>query len=237
MIKLIYFKTDIKKVFGEPIIALLFIMPLFFPLLFKALLVYAVPIINNYIAFDIVPYHNYVLAMTLMLAPSMLGAVMGFTMLDDKDSHIVELMSVTPLGTSGYMMLKIIFVFIATFIATIYTYYVMNIFYIPPATLVYLALLLSLFGSTIGMVLFTIATDKVKGLTYTKALSLVMLFAFADLVPINAVRYVSMCIPTYWITQIMLKPQSLFVLVMSAAVHLLWFGGCFLLFGRLDRRK
>lgn len=237
MLKWIYIKTDVKKLYREPMMVLLFLTPLFMAVVFKLLVIFLVPFINNYISFDITLYHPYILSIALLTNPAILGTVMGFMMLDDKDGRIVELISVTPLGRSGYIILRLFFVFISVFFYTFYTYLIVGLVNIPIYNLLILTVLLSLYGSLIGIILFMIATDKVKGLTYMKSLNIIMLFAFADLINIQWIQNFSKAFPTYWITKIIMEPQSFTPLAMGTVVHLIWLAICLLWFSRMQKRS
>lgn len=222
MLKWIYFKSDLKRLYREPVMALLFMTPIIVTIVFKLMLLYLVPVINNYVMFDVTHYHPYILSFGLLMAPGILGIVMGFMIINDKDGNIVELMSVTPLGKNGHMIIRLTFVFAFTFIYTIFTYIVLGLYLISIGTLLFLTVLLSIYGSLIGMILFNIATDKVKGLTYAKALNIFMLFALGDLIPIPWIRALCSLFPPYWITRIIIN-QDLTSLVMGVIVHIIWF--------------
>lgn len=235
MFKWLYIKTDLKKLIREPMMALIFLFPLLLAVIFKLLLTFLVPWLSSLTGFDAVQNAPYILACALILNPGMLGVVMGFMMLDDKDNNITQLMSVTPLGLSGYIVMRLTFVFISTLIYTLYTYAVVGLHLIPIGTLLYLTLLLALYGSITGMILFSIATDKVKGLTYSKALNMLFVFALADLIHIPWVQVFASLFPTYWITKIITQPTDISVLGFGAAVHLIWFGFCLYHCRRMQR--
>ena len=237
MIKWIYFKTDFKRLLREPVMALLFLVPLLIPVLLQMVVEYLIPFAQAYVAFDITPYHSYFLSFTLIIVPSLLGIVMGFMLLDDKDGHIAELMSVTPLGINQYLAIRLGFVSAFTFVYVIYSYYIFGMMLIPFWTLLFLAVLLSVHGAALGLLLFLVADDKVKGLTYAKGLNLVILFAFADLLKLNWVRGLAMAFPPYWITRIIMHPGQVTALAAGAAAHLIWIVVLILFFKRsLGRR-
>lgn len=235
MFKCIYFKTDLKKLFREPIMALLFLFPLLLAIIFKLLLLFLVPWLSSLMEIDITQNVPYILSCILILSPGMLGVVMGFMMLDDKDGNITQLMSVTPLGLSGYIIMRLTFVFVSTFIYTLFTYAVLGMYLIPIAALLYITLLLSLYGSMIGMILFSVSTDKVKGLTYAKPLNLMFVFALANLIDIPWVQILASLFPTYWITKIISQPYNLSVLFFGGTVHLIWFMFCLYRYKHLQR--
>jgi hypothetical protein len=222
MLKWIYFKSDLKRLYREPVMALLFLTPIIVTVVFMLILSYIVPIINNYVVFDITNYYPYILAFGLLIAPGILGIVMGFMMIDDKDVHIVELKSVTRLGKNGHIIIRLTLIFIFTFIYTIFTYIVLGIYLISIGTLLFLTVLLSIYGSLIGMILSNIATDKVKGLTYAKALNILSLFALGDLVPVQWIRVMCRLFPTYWVTSIIMN-QDIKALLLGSVMHIIWF--------------
>ena len=222
MLKAIYIKSNLKQLFREPMMALLFAVPLMISPLFRLILTYLIPIINRWVEFDMAPYEIYVLVMALLLTPGMLGIVMGFMLLDDKDGKISQLLSITPLGRSGYLTMRLFFVVIGTIIYTFYTYALLGIYIISTPVLLYLSLLHSIFAATFALIFATVATDKVKGLTYAKGLNLILLFALTDLINETWLTNISYFIPTFWITKIALH-ASVGNILIGTVVHLLWF--------------
>ena len=222
MFKYINMKSEIKKIFREPIMALLFLAPILITVIFKLMFVLLVPFIQRYVSFDMALYQHYVLAFTMIMSSSLLSMVMGFMMIDDRDNKIVELMSVTPMGKSGYLFMRLSLVFMFVFIYSIYTYFFMGIYILPFGTLLYLSLLLCLYSAVMGLLLFSVASDKVSALTYAKGLNVVFLFAFVDLLNIKWLNILAAFFPPYWVTQIIADPQNIFALVMGAVVCLGW---------------
>jgi len=172
-------KADFQLIFREPILIIFMILPLFIISIVKLLITYGVPLLFQYTGFDLRPYYGYVLAMALLMAPLMLGTVCGFLMIDDRDARIFELMSVTPLGYPGYIIMRSLIPFSAAFIYTIIGYYLIDIYHVNLSLLIYTAFLNSLSGVFIGLFLFAFAGDKVKGVTYSKGLSMLNVLAAA----------------------------------------------------------
>lgn len=234
-LKFDYIKNDFKQLIREPMMLMLFIAPLLIFILFKLILILVVPFALTSVNFEFEKYFIYILAFVFVLTPGMLGIVTGFMMLDERDGKIAELMAVTPLGRSGYLFNRLSFAFVATLIYTFIGYYFVDIYEIPIYSLFLIAVLLGLFSSCIGILIFTISSDKVKGLTYAKGLNLVMLFCLADLLNEKWVTYLAMIFPTYWITEMLQHPKSLKVFCMALLVHGFWF--CLLLWNDHERSQ
>jgi fluoroquinolone transport system permease protein len=223
MIKAIYIKSDLKQLFREPMMALLFMLPLFMAPLFKLILTFLVPFMQRFIQFDIQDYYSYILSFMLLFVPGMLGVVMGFMLLDDKDGKTIELLSITPLGRKGYLTLRIGFVAFCSFIYTLYSYGVIGIYILNLFQLLYISLLLSIYSAIVGLLFINLATDKVKGLTYAKGLNILMFFVLADLLRLPWLTAIANLTPTYWVYMIIKTQSSLWSLMLGLVIHCIWF--------------
>jgi fluoroquinolone transport system permease protein len=215
-------KADLKLIFREPILILFMSLPLLIILIVKSFVVFGTPLLLQFASFDIAPYYGYLLALTLLMAPFMLGAVCGFLMIDDRDARLLELMSVTPLGYLGYIFMRALIPLSAAFVYTIIGYYVIAIVSIHFTLLVYIALLNSINGVLIAFFLFTFAEDKVKGIAYAKGLSMLNVLAVADLFNLPWLSFIGSLTPFYWVVRLINSPLTALNLFLAAVVHLTW---------------
>ncbi len=214
--------SDLKMIMRDPIMAMLFFIPVVIGILFKLLIHFLLPIALEYIEFAL-PLEPYLLSMTLMMTPYMLGVVMGFMMLDDKDGNILDLVMVTPFGRRGYLLNRILFISIFTFIYTLINYSILNLMALNFISLLYISLLLSIFAASIGLLFYRIASDKIIGLTYAKILNFVIIFVFADFIKAEWFIYVAAVFPTYWITRLITNQGVATNYILAGVVVLIWF--------------
>jgi fluoroquinolone transport system permease protein len=224
MIQIIHFKNDIKQIMRDPIMAIMMSAPVFTIILFKLMVIFLVPFINTLTGFDISPWYLYILAFVLLINSGMLGYVTGFMMLDERDENITELMSVTPLGRSGYLINRLSFASILSFIYSIAGFYVLSLVRLPLILVLFLSLLMAIYSAIIGLLIFHSADDKVKGLTIAKALNSLALFAFTDLFALKWLTVISWFFPPYWITMVIKAPESVLVSGIALLVHVGWLG-------------
>ena len=232
MINMMHLKNDIKQIFKNPIVTMLFILPIFLSVLGRLIITMLIPYLNQYVALDPSPYFSFILAAIITEVPVSLGIVTGFIMLDDRDGNIFDLMRVTPLGSSGYILNRLAFPFAASFLFTFIVYFIMDIYRLPIVSLILLALLCGLISIIITMAMFFIATDKVKGLTYAKALNLFSLFTLADLLKLKWFSSLSLAVPSYWVTKVVQNPASALTFVLAFAVSGVWVFGVLLIWRR-----
>jgi fluoroquinolone transport system permease protein len=222
MLKIIHIRNDMKQIVRDPIMAIMLAAPMLTIVIFKLLVIFLTPLIQSQTGFDIVPYYEYIFAFVLLINTGLLGIITGFLMLDDRDGNIVQLMSVTPLGKGGYLANRLVIASVASLFYTIAGFFILNLVEMPFYAMLLLAVLSAIYTAIIGLLLFSGASDKVKGLTFAKALNILVLFAFADLFAVSWFTYLAWLFPPYWIAAIIKSPDSLFEISMAIMVHFIW---------------
>ena len=232
MFQRVHFINDIRQIIRDSVMASLMLAPLLLIVVFKLLLMFLVPVAVQYTGMDVTTWYLWILNFVFLLNAGMLGVVTGFMMLDDKDGNIAELMSVTPLGRSGYLLNRLSFTSGLCVVYTFVAYNLLGIYSLNALSVAFLSVLLSVYSATIGLLLFSVAENKVKGLTFSKAMNLFILFAFADLFALKWFTVVAWFFPPYWISQIIVSPFAFKNVAIAVLVHVGWL---VLLIGRYYR--
>lgn len=222
MLQVIHLKNDFKQIFRDPIMAVLMLAPLLLITAFKLMVIYLVPFILSRFGFDLSPWLYYVYVFVVMMCGALLGIVTGFLMIDERDGKIAELMSVTPLGRGGYLFNRLLFAATLSVFYSVLTYYALDIVSLPFITVLFVSLLAANYSIIIGLLIFSFADDKVKGLTFAKAINALSLFAFTDLLGLKWLTVLSWFFPPYWITQLVQSPHSLYIYGLTLFVNLAW---------------
>jgi fluoroquinolone transport system permease protein len=157
-----------------------------------------------------------------MMCGAILGIVTGFMMIDERDGKIAELMSVTPLGRVGYLFNRLLFAAILSVFYSILSYYVLNVVELPFITILFVSLLSSNYSIIIGLLIFSFADNKVKGLTFAKAINSLSLFAFTDLLALKWLTVLSWFFPPYWITLVVQSPHSFSIYGLALLINFGW---------------
>jgi fluoroquinolone transport system permease protein len=234
MIHITLFRNDIKQIVRDPIMALLLVAPLLLISVFKILEVFLIPFLAIKTGFDITPFNAYILSFVLLMNSGMLGIVTGFMMLDERDGNISQLLEVTPLGRRGYLLNRLLFASLLSIVYCLISFVVFDLVDLPLLSIIFLSILSSIYTAIIGLLIYSGADDKVKGLTFAKGLNTLVLFAFTDLFSLYWLTCLSWFFPPYWITMILKSPTSPIANSMALLVHSAWLG--FLIF-RYGRRE
>lgn len=140
-----------------------------------------------------------IISMIIIFVISLSGVITGFTMVDDKTSHMTEAIAVAPVKLTQYIFSKIIITFvysvIMSFISQIIITGINFNFYN------YLLIMLSgiILSLVTGFLIGTFADSQNMAITYTKTVTFIMVFLpmISLLVPEN-IRFVFGIIPSYW---------------------------------------
>ncbi len=235
MKRIFIYRNDLKQIMRDPVMGILLFAPLLMIILFKLILFYGTPLLLKELNFDLSQYFHYILSGVLVMIAGLMGIVTGFVMIDERDGSISDLLSVTPLGKSGYLINRLSFAAIPVPLYSIICIYVLGIVEVPVVTVITLSLILSVYSAVIGLLIFLGADDKVKGLTYAKGLNSIAIFAFTDLFTLKWLIIISYAFPPYWITQIIKEPDSFIHLIIAVVVTTFWL--CALIFKYLAKKR
>jgi fluoroquinolone transport system permease protein len=143
---------------------------------------------------------QYGLLMSLMLivtSPMMMGTAGGFIILDDRDQGILRALNVTPLQTHVYLIYRLSFLSLLSFVAILLSIPVcglipFNLWMIPT---VFVAVMLV---PLTALFIATFAGNKVEGFAMMKASGFFLMAPLASFFITNNWQYLFGLLPTYW---------------------------------------
>lgn len=164
-------RNDLRGVFREPLLIMVFTSPL----LYVLMVALPVPPLTTHLAetygFDLVPYYPLILSSLPVLGTMLLlGCVGGLLMLEEKDTGMLHALRVTPLPLSGFAAYRC-----ATLIAVATGYVVLACLFtgmvplsLVPALLA-IGVLTGVLAVFIALTMAALANNKVEGLALIRA--------------------------------------------------------------------
>lgn len=198
------------------------VVPFFALAAVKLFLTLGEPILRERTGFTLSPYYSYILAVCLTFSPYMLGVVTAFLMIDERDESIYELMSVMPIGYAGYIANRLLIPFALCIPYTILSCFSLVIVELSLIQISFIALLSGVQSVVVSLIMFSLADNKVQGLTYSKGLNIFVFATLADLLELKWISNISAFIPFYWTSQLVRYPANLTSLSQALIVHLAW---------------
>ncbi len=191
---LIIVKSDFKNIIRDKSI----LMILFLPIVFWILLRFVPPYGEKY--FPVIQeYRAYFLSLFCLLSPVLLGFILSFLILEEKDQNLVPLFQVLPLSIHKFMVIRVCLILFFSFVSGLLLITTTGLIHISLWKAVALAFACSFTGPANAFIITAIARNKIEGVTLFKLLSLLLLAPIAGLFIPSDISLFFGLIPYYWI--------------------------------------
>ena len=189
--------ADMRLLWRDPLLKWVVLLPVGLALLLRALIPRAAALLGA-TGFDLAPYYPLVMGGYLMTAPGIVGMVIGFLLLDERDARTLTALRVTPLSMRRYLAYRIALPLLVGTVSTVVGYPLIGISPLPLASLLAIAVVAGLWAPLLTLVLATAAPNKVAGFGVVKVLNGVNLLPVAAFFLPVPIQYMAGVIPTYW---------------------------------------
>lgn len=190
--------VDLKNIRRDALLMWMPVMPLMMVLLIRIAVPEATTFAQREFEFDLTPYYPLLVSFYLLLAPGIVGFVIGFLLLDERDDHTLTALMVTPLPISSYLLYRISVPIVVGLVMTLVGYPLLGLIPLSPLELVLIALLGAFSGAQTALLLAALAENKVSGLAVMKMLNGVQMFpVLAFFIP-SVWAYLIGIVPSFW---------------------------------------
>jgi fluoroquinolone transport system permease protein len=189
--------ADSRLLWRDPLLGWVLLLPVGLALSLRVLVPSAEALLAPR-SFDLAPYRPLIMGGYLMTAPGIVGMVIGFLLLDERDARTLTALRVTPLSMRRYLGYRVALPLLVGTLSTLVGYPVAAISPLPPASLVPIALVAGLWAPLLALVLAAAAPNKVAGFAVMKVLNSVNLLPVAAFFLPLPLQYVAGVLPTYW---------------------------------------
>lgn len=190
--------ADSRLLWRDPLLGWVLLMPIGLALVLRILIPPATAALQAATAFDLARYYPLIMGGYLMTAPGIVGMVIGFLLLDERDARTLTALRVTPLSMRQYLTYRITLPLLIGTIATLAGYPLVGITQLSLATVLPMAAVAGLAAPLLALVLATAAPNKVAGFAMVKVLNSVNLVPIASFFVPAPWQYVAGILPTYW---------------------------------------
>lgn len=172
---------------------------LMYPLLFGIIGRWIVPWITDAGGFNLDPFMHIVLAALLLMAPHIFGALIGFSILDDRDDHIFTSIQVTPLSIGQFLAFRLSMALVLAFLTCIYIILFSDLLVLTLIEVVLIAVVACLSAPMVGMLINAFAKNKIEGFAMMKGIvAILMIFPVASLFFTDGKEWFFAFTPGFW---------------------------------------
>jgi fluoroquinolone transport system permease protein len=182
------------------------------------LLRWGVPALGDWlragIAFELAPYHPLIAGAYTLVAPSGVGFVGGFLLLDERDDRILDAIRVTPVSVNSLLAYRLGAPLVVGGVITVVGYPLLGFSPLTPTSLLTATALAACVGPMLALLLMGFADNKVTGFALTKLFSAIANVALVAWFLPMPWQIAAGVVPSYW-------PMKV---VWRAAAGETWFG-------------
>ena len=174
---------------------------LIYPIILGFIARFIVPKIATSSGFTVQEAADLILGILIILVPHIFGAIIGFSILDDRDDNIFTSIKVTPLNIINFLLFKVLTVFILSFAACFFVIWFSNIWTLTYYEIIVLALLAA-FGAPIsGLLINVFAKNKIEGFAIMKGTGIILVFPIVALFFIDIRELFFSFAPGFWVVK------------------------------------
>ena len=166
------------------------------------------PLILGVVALFLMPYLEsqgeplalYIVTLIFILMNGFLfGAVSGFTLLDDRDDHVITSLKVSPIPLNQYVLTKLILTYMFGVASTVFILIMTNFLDISNlSTFTMIALLSPMQGPMVALLINLLSSNKVEGFVIMKSAGVLMLVPIAAIFLTDWKEIFLYVVPGFW---------------------------------------
>ncbi len=201
-------KGSVTQIYRDQMLVLLCLSPFLSGIMLRFIIPLVNRLLTEYLDFSLAPYYLMVDAMVITLGPMMVSAMTGLLILDERDDGICLYYSVTPIGGEAYLLIRFSLPFLYSLAASLVLIPFTSLGGLSYGWMIPAAATTSYVGVMMGMMLVSIASNKVEGLAVSKLLGVIFfgipLAWFAN----SYLRAVGSLLPTYWVMDMLMQAKA-----------------------------
>jgi fluoroquinolone transport system permease protein len=182
----------------DPLLGWVLLLPIALAIVLRLLLPRLAQALLAATRFELEPLYPLVMSGYLMTAAGIVGMVVGFLLLDERDARTLTAIRVTPFSIRRYLAYRIALPLLVGTGSTLVGFQLTGIRLLPLGTLSALSIVAGLSAPLLALVLATAAPNKVAGFAVVKVLNGVNLLPVAAYFVPLPLQYLAGVLPAYW---------------------------------------
>lgn len=229
------FVVGLRQVLRDGMLLLLLPAPFFAGWLLHLLLPLAAEYLDAWLGFSLPSWYPLCDAFLMAIAPSMVAMISAFLMLDERDEGVGGYFSITPAGGNAYLLARLGWPMLWAFVSTLLVQALFGLSAPGPGVVISAALISSLQGVVMAMLLVSLAGNKVEGMALAKLVGVFLLGLPIPWLLGAPVKYLFAPLPSVWVGELLRGSWQPQPLVWGVLASLAWILGLTRVFLRRAR--
>jgi len=169
-----------------------------YPPVFGVIIRYVIPFAEKHAGRSFAPFYHVILAALILVISRISGAVLAFSILDDRDDNVLYAVRVAPLTFEFFTGLKMLLVFLLSFTGTILAVCIAGLMDISAGILLEISFLSALSAPLVALLINCVASNKVEGFAGIKAFNGLVIVPIVSLFFLDKKEFLFAFEPGFW---------------------------------------
>ncbi len=195
--------ADLRNIVRDPMQTMTAVAPLIIIVVIRIFLSVAREQVIQFFDYDIISDYPMIISFFSLLIPMMVGLVIGFIILDERDESMINYYAVTPLTKKGYLVFRMTVPIVFTFLVSVVFYLSLyDIYAVDLLKLLIVSSLLALQAPVFSFLMASFASNKVEGLAIGKLLGMMIVPPIANYFLVSNWSLLFFIVPQTWVSAI-----------------------------------
>lgn len=216
------FRIGMKQISRDGMLLALIPAPFLVGIFFKFAIPFMDHLLTKELAFSIAPWYGLADGMLLSLTPLFVAMISAFLLLEERDEGISAFYQITPSGGFAYLGARIGMPMLWAFVASLIVAGAFNLSSLSWPVIVAGALIGSLTGIFLALMVVALAGNRVEGLAVSKLMGI----SFLGLILIWFIpapyHYLMAFLPSFWVGKLLMDGGNILTLAGGMGVCFFW---------------
>ncbi|WP_236909896.1 ABC transporter permease [Clostridium sp. Cult3] len=189
-----FIKAEIKKWSRDSMMGFMAMYPFVFGLMGR----YFVPWIAERSGFNVDIYADLIIVILTLMVPISFGALIAFSILEDRDDNIFLSIKTTPLSIGQFLSFRFLIILVLSYITTVFVIWFSDIGDFPLKNILAISILASLEAPMYGLMINALSNNKIEGFAIMKALGTLIIFPIVALFFVDKKELFFSFAPGFW---------------------------------------
>jgi fluoroquinolone transport system permease protein len=194
--------VDVHSVRRDSLLRWMIFFPLLMVLIFRFLVPMAADMLLERLNFDLRPYYQLITSFLYLIMPMVVGMVIGFLLLDQRDDRTLTALQVTPLSLNGYLAYRISLPMLISFVTTLLMVPLAGLGDVNVSAHLAATLCSSPMAPIFALFNASLAQNKVQGFAVIKASSIISVPPLLAYFVTSGWQWLFGLVPTFWTVKV-----------------------------------
>lgn len=189
---------DLRQVGRDPVLLMAMLAPVLMALVIRFGVPFADALARERLGLGLTGHEDFLMSFLLSATPLMLGMLVGFLLLEDRDEGMLAFLAVTPLGKTGYLCYRLLSPVLLAAAFSLAGFAMAGVEAPELKRLLPVVLVFALEAPLVALVMGAFAANKVEGLAVSKACGILFAAPIAAYFLDGPLQWAAGVLPVFW---------------------------------------